>query len=216
MGSWLILKCYYTPSIGYEIFTMKHFFKSASVLLITVLVSPIILSYHILALVFNRDGLIPGYSQFLSLFPGQPGNYIRKCVYHYILGVCSHDCLISFGVLLSHQDTEIHSGVYIGPQCNIGRSIIQADCLLGSGVHVISGKNQHNFQDINTPIRDQGGHFEKITIGEDTWIGNGALVMANVGKKCIVAAGAVVTQDVDDYSIVAGNPARVIKTRQPS
>ena len=38
--------------------------------------------------------------------------------------------------------------------------------------------------------------------------------MANIGKKCIVGAGSVVTNDVGDYSIVAGNPARVIRKRK--
>ncbi len=77
----------------------------------------------------------------------------------------------------------------------------------------MSGKTQHYFDDIETPIKDQGGEFEKITIGEDCWIGNGALIMANIGKKCVIGAGSVVTHDVPDYSIVAGNPAKVIKKR---
>lgn len=192
---------------------MKALVKSLLILFVTLLVSPVILSYHLLALMFNKDGLIPAYSQFLSLFPGQTGNYIRKCALHYILSECSRDSVISFGVLMSHQDTEIHQGVYIGPQCNIGRSRIGANCLLGSGVHIISGKKQHNFEDLDTPIREQGGLFEKVSIGEDSWIGNGALIMANIGKKCVIAAGSVVTQDIEDYSIVAGNPARVIKKR---
>lgn len=194
---------------------MKSFLKSVLVAITTLLVSPIIISYHLLALVLDKNSLVAGFSQFLSLFPGQTGNYIRKCALHFILTECSIDCLISFGVVLSHQDTEIHQGVYIGPQCNVGMSRIEANCLLGSGVHIISGKKQHNFDDLDTPIREQGGHFEKITIGEDTWIGNGALVMGNVGKKCIIAAGSVVTQDIPDYSIVAGNPARIIKSRKP-
>jgi virginiamycin A acetyltransferase len=62
-------------------------------------------------------------------------------------------------------------------------------------------------------VQKQGGTFEKVVIGEDTWIGNGALVMANVGKKCIIGAGSVVTKDVDDFSVVAGNPARIIRKR---
>jgi len=192
---------------------MKALIKSVFIAIVTVLTSPVYLSYHVMALFFNKDGLIPAYTQFLSLFPGQLGNYMRKVALHYILSECSTDCVISFGVLLSHQDTDIHEGVYIGPHCNVGRSSIGAHTLLGSGVHIISGKKQHNFDDLDTPIRDQGGLFEKVSIGEDTWIGNGALIMANVGNKCVIAAGSVVTQDVEDYSIVAGNPARVIKKR---
>ena len=84
---------------------------------------------------------------------------------------------------------------------------------MGSGVHIMSGKTQHNFSDLDTPIKDQGGEFTKIIIGEDSWIGNGSLIMANIGRHCIVGAGSVVIDDIEDYSIVAGNPAKFIKKR---
>jgi carbonic anhydrase/acetyltransferase-like protein (isoleucine patch superfamily) len=51
-----------------------------------------------------------------------------------------------------------------------------------------------------------------VKIGRDTWIGEGAIVMANVGDRCIVASGAVVTSPVGDGQVVGGNPARVIRT----
>lgn len=181
-----------------------------------VLVSPLVLLYWLMALVGNRDGLVAGFSQFLSLFPGQLGNYLRKAALGFMIKHCDRESLISFGVLLSHYETEIEAGVYIGPQCNIGKCRIERNCLLGSAVHIMSGKKQHSFGDLDTPIRDQGGQFEQVVIGEDTWIGNGALVMANIGKKCIIGAGSVVTDDVEDYSIVVGNPAKVIKKRNQS
>lgn len=80
-------------------------------------------------------------------------------------------------------------------------------------MHVVSGRNQHRFDDLDTPIQEQGGYFKKVVIGEDTWVGNGALIMADIGKKCVVGGGAVVVHEVDDYSVVAGNPARLIKKR---
>jgi acetyltransferase-like isoleucine patch superfamily enzyme len=122
--------------------------------------------------------------------------------------------VISFLVLLSQQDTEIASGVYIGPQSNIGKCRIGKNTLLGSGVHIMSGKNQHNIGDLDSPIKDQGGTFEKISIGQDCWVGNGALIMANIGDKCVVGAGSVVVNDVPAYSIVGGNPAKIIKKRK--
>jgi acetyltransferase-like isoleucine patch superfamily enzyme len=77
----------------------------------------------------------------------------------------------------------------------------------------MSGKHQHSFGDLETPIQEQGGTLKKVEIGEDTWIGNCALIMANVGKKCIIGAGAVVTRDLEDFSIAAGNPAKVLRKR---
>ena len=53
----------------------------------------------------------------------------------------------------------------------------------------------------------------RIHIGEGTWIGEKVVILPNVfvGKKCIIGAGAVVSKSVPDYSIVVGNPARVVK-----
>lgn len=152
----------------------------------------------------------------MSLFPGLAGSYLRNSFYHLTMSNCEQGAFIGFGTLFSQPDTDIGRGTYIGPQCNIGTCRIGRDVLFGSGVHILSGKNQHNFEDVDVPIRDQGGQLTKIQIGDDSWIGNGAIVMANIGRKCVVAAGSVVVSDVDDYQIVGGNPAKVIKQRQPS
>ena len=54
-----------------------------------------------------------------------------------------------------------------------------------------------------------------VTIGHDVWIGHGAIILPgrNVGTGAVIAAGAIVTKDVAPYTIVAGNPARVIRRR---
>lgn len=77
---------------------------------------------------------------------------------------------------------------------------------------VLSGLN-HEYSDINTPIHLQGVSTAPITIEDETWLGANVVVLAGVtiGKHCIVAAGAVVTKSVPAYSVVVGNPARVIK-----
>ncbi len=71
-------------------------------------------------------------------------------------------------------------------------------------------------------IEDNAAFFEKrrarrVYIGHDTWIGHGAMVKPEVslGDGAVVAAGALVTKDVAPYTIVAGNPARVLRRRQP-
>ena len=178
-----------------------------------VLVSPLIILFWTGRYFMDENGLIAGFSQMLSLIPGKSGSYLRKSFLRFAMTHCHNECVISFGTLFSQVDTEIEQGVFIGAQCNIGKCRIEKNCLIGSGVHILSGKKQHNFSDISTPIQAQGGIFEKIVIGEDVWIGNGALLMANVGRKCIIGAGSVITEDVPDYSIMAGNPARIIKKR---
>ena len=76
-----------------------------------------------------------------------------------------------------------------------------------------SYSNYYNFDDVNVPIRDQGGSYTKVNIGQNSWVGNGALIMADVGENCVVAAGSVVINAVPDNAIVGGNPAKVIKLR---
>jgi len=176
------------------------------------LIAPLLVLYY-LGNSISEHGVFAGFSQFLSLIPGKVGSYFRIAFYRFAMTNCHHDCLIGFGTLFSQTDTEIGERVYIGPQCNIGSCVIGPDCLIASGVHIMSGSTQHSFDEIDVPIQQQLGDYQRIVIGEDTWIGNGALVMANVGRKCVIGAGSVVTKDVPDYSIMAGNPAKLIKSR---
>lgn len=190
---------------------MKNIIKQLIYTLAVLVMLPLTLIYFVLNYLLKSDSLFSSFSQLLSLLPGKLSCYLRAGFYRFSMQYCHPNARISFLALFSHRDTEIHSDVYIGPQCNIGKCKIESGVLLGSGVHIMSGKGQHNFSDLNTPIKDQGGSFEKVTIGENSWVGNGALIMANVGKRCVVAAGSVVINDIEDFTIVAGNPAKVIK-----
>lgn len=71
----------------------------------------------------------------------------------------------------------------------------------------------HRYDDPNAPIMYQGLHAGgELSIGEHCWVGIGACIInCKVGRHCVVGANAVVTRDVPDYSVVAGNPAKVVK-----
>jgi len=195
---------------------MKQLAKKLIDLFALLCIFPLVILNKLSNFIFSSDSFFTSCSQILSLIPGKSGNFLRKNFYRTAITQCSQNCLISFGTLFSQSDTEVQDGVYIGPQCNIGKCRIEKNCLLGSGVHILSGKGQHSFDDLDTPIQEQGGEFKKISIGEDTWIGNGTIIMANIGKKCIIGAGSVVIKDIPDYAIVGGNPAKVIKSRLKS
>lgn len=93
----------------------------------------------------------------------------------------------------------------IGP-VQIGDQVILAQNV------VLSGLN-HNYEDIEQPIRSQGVKTLPIIVEDECWIGANSVITAGVhiGKHSIVAGGSVVTKSVPPYSIVAGNPAHLIK-----
>lgn len=101
----------------------------------------------------------------------------------------------------------INHGVYLlgHNKIKIGDNVVlSANCML-----LDSGLDVTNFSD-KFPVP----HIKAtIEIKEYSWIGAGAIILPGVtiGKRSIVAAGAVVTKDVPEYTIVAGNPAKVIK-----
>ena len=74
----------------------------------------------------------------------------------------------------------------------------------------------HNFTDLDTPIRLQGATRKGVSIGEDCWVGSGVTILdgVRIGNHCIIGAGAVVTKDIPDYAIVGGVPAKIIKMRK--
>jgi acetyltransferase-like isoleucine patch superfamily enzyme len=80
---------------------------------------------------------------------------------------------------------------------------------------LLSGGAAHGFKRIDTPIREQSGVVQRVTIGTDSWIGAGAIVMASVAPQTIVGAGSVVTKTYDPLWILAGNPARPLRSRSP-
>ena len=194
---------------------VRQAIKRAVKVFFLLLLLPAYLLFRLLSLVGNSDSVFQSFSQAISLIPGKTGIYVRAAFYRLACPDTSDEISIGFLTVFSHQDTSIEKGVYIGPQCNIGKCSIGKNTLLGSGVHILSGKQQHDFSDLETPIQEQGGKFTKVSIGEDCWLGNLSIVMANVEAQSIIAAGSVVTKNVALQSIVAGNPAKILKSRQP-
>ncbi len=109
-------------------------------------------------------------------------------------------------------DVVIGNNALIGLRCTvIGPVEIGNDVLLAQNI-VLSGQN-HGYEDVTMSIREQKSITGKITIKDRAWIGANAVVVAGVtiGKHSIVAAGSVVTKDVPDFTIVGGNPAKILK-----
>ena len=93
--------------------------------------------------------------------------------------------------------------------------LMGSTALLAAGVHVPSGAHTHGHQ-ADGPIQLQPLNRKLVHIGSGSWVGSGAVVMADIGKNTIVGAGAVVTHPVPDSVIAAGVPARVLRQRSRS
>ncbi|MCC7425209.1 MAG: acyltransferase [Planctomycetaceae bacterium] len=179
----------------------------------TLLTLPLVAVYRVESVLFGVDRIFPGWSQFVSLIPGLYGVYIRRAFYRFTLDACGANATIGFGSLFSHPTARLGANVYVGNYCMLGGVTIEDDCLIASHVSILNGLAQHRFDRLDIPIREQPGEFAPITIGRDSWIGERAVIAANVGPQCVVGAGSVVTKDLPPRAIAVGTPARVVKRR---
>lgn len=112
--------------------------------------------------------------------------------------ICDKNVILGKGSIILHgaivqRDTQIGSHVILNTS-----SSVDHDCIINDFVHLSPG------------ARLAGG----VNVGEGTHIGLNASVIPNIniGKWCIIGAGAVIIRDVPDYSVVVGNPGKIIKT----
>jgi acetyltransferase-like isoleucine patch superfamily enzyme len=182
------------------------------------LVSPLVAFQRLIAwgLPSRAGGTLQAHSQLLSLLPGLTGIFLRRAYYRATLDECPRDCSIGFGTIFATTAVRIGSGTYIGEHCNIGDVLLGRDVLIGSNVTILSGRHQHHIARLDVPVRHQGGTYTPVSLGDDVWIGNGAIVAADVAAHAVVAAGAVVVKPVAAFAIMGGNPARQIGSRDAS
>jgi acetyltransferase-like isoleucine patch superfamily enzyme len=88
---------------------------------------------------------------------------------------------------------------------------IASNVLIADKVYI--SDNIHDYRDINIPIIKQPVLFKaSVIIGESSWVGeNVSIIGASIGRHCVIGANAVVTNDIPDYSVAVGSPAKVIK-----
>lgn len=133
---------------------------------------------------------------------------------------------IGIGTIIdSTHGFQIADDVYIGKYCSI-----ECNGSIGSGTmlanHVgLVGRLDHDFRTVGKTVRaspwigdpdfNHPPSVADIDIGEDCWIGFGAILLSGIqiGRGAIVAAGSVVTRDVPPYAIVGGTPAKILGER---
>lgn len=192
---------------------MKSFIKHLVEFTAFLVVLPAYGLYRLGAAIVGPDKAFPGWSETFSMLPGLTGQYLRRAFYSLTLKRCGENSCLSFGSIFSHSTASVGANVYVGSFCALGAITLEDDVLIASHVSIMNGTRQHGTARIDIPIREQPGIFTPVTIGEGSWIGEGATVSVDVGKHCVIGAGAVVTKPVPDYAIALGVPAKVVKFR---
>ena len=191
---------------------MREILKTCARAVALIAVSPVLLWYVAMARGARRHRVLEGCSQLLALIPGLCGQYIRRAFLSQAIVECSDSAVVGFGTIFSHAGARVESGAYIGPYCTIGMAHIGRDALIAAGVHIPSGPRTHGIDHAGS-IRDQERQERLVHVGSGAWVGNNAVILADVGVGTIVGAGAVVTRELPPRVIAAGVPARVIRTR---
>lgn len=195
---------------------MKNTIKSLLNLFCRLLVIPLALPCKLEEILIskNAETIFHLCSQFMALIPGLPGVFLRRAYYSLTLEKCSNHCHIGFGSLFSHRNAIVEEHVYIGNYSMVGAAHLGSHCLIGSRVSILSGKALHVLDENGMWSSFSPERMVRVTLAPNVWIGEGAIVMADIGTGSMVGAGAVVTSNVRSHVIVAGNPARFIRNLQ--
>jgi acetyltransferase-like isoleucine patch superfamily enzyme len=109
----------------------------------------------------------------------------------------------------------IDDGAYIGhfPRITaVGEVVIGEEAMLADRVYV--SDTGHVYEDVTQPIKRQGlRDGRRVEIARGAWVGIGAVIVGDVrvGENAVVGANSVIREDVPDFTVVAGNPARIVR-----
>lgn len=173
----------------------------------------------------SKIGYMISYATYYFLARHLPGSFspyslgsgkLRRLCAKGMLKKCGKNVNIEHGAFLGGgREIEIGNNSAIGLNARVsGPLSIGDDVMMGPNVSIYT--QNHETENIYKPMRLQTAPKEKVTIGNDCWIGANAVILPGVtiGSGVIIGAGAVVTRDVPDYAVVGGVPAKVIKMRE--
>ena len=179
---------------------------------------------------------------FVNSAPGRLGNFLRNLYYKYRSKDIFANNRFEIGLRIEYpKNVRISSNSYFGLNCKIyaceksiveigenvsfnsnvminargiGKILIGKNVLIGPNVVIRS--NNHKYENLNIPIIEQGMTNGEIIIENNVWISSNCVILPNcrIGEGSIVAAGAVVTKDIEPYTIAGGIPAKKIGVRR--
>jgi acetyltransferase-like isoleucine patch superfamily enzyme len=186
----------------------RRFFKRLVFGACLIVVSPMILTAWLEKRVWKGEEVFISLSQLLALIPGLVGTYLRGAYYYGTLEKCSWEVHVGFGSVFTFRAAHLGAYVSMGAYCVIGHASIGDHVMMASRISIPSGRRQHLDE---SGLLSSEPRFERVELGKGCWIGEGAIIMANVGEHCIVSAGAVIVNDMPRACLLAGNPAAVVR-----
>jgi len=167
---------------------------------------------------FNDQRRFEYINHLIYILPGRTGIKLRQMIIPRFFRSCGENIKIHPGVRYrAVRKIVCGRNVRLGVDniYNAGGGLTIGDnAILGPGVKIWSAN--HRYKSTELPICEQGMQYNAVSIGSDVWLGANVFVLPGVSlpEGCIVAAGSVVNiKKYPAYSLIAGNPARVIGTR---
>ena len=155
---------------------------------------------------------------FTRNLPSIEGIMIRKIIYRALCKGLGKDALIYPGVYLTHT-----YGLEIGERFSVnsgavldGRGGIKIGDSVMVGPHAVLVSSAHQHRNIDTPMSSRDHTMQPLVIGDDVWIGANAFIKGGItiSRGVVIAAGSSVLNDIGEYKIAGGTPARVIGDRR--
>jgi virginiamycin A acetyltransferase len=190
---------------------MRALTRDSVTLLFVLLTAPLWVAVKLIGFGGREVGLFATLGQALSLIPGFIGSFTRRAYYLMTLEVCAKDIGVGFGTWFSKRRVRISPRVSLGAHCLIGSCTIGEGTLLGSNIDVLSGRHQHSMDGLRRQRAENSNSFSQVHIGENVWVGNRTIIMADIGDNSVIGAGAVVVHSIPRDSVAVGNPAIVKK-----
>lgn len=153
-------------------------------------------------------------SQLLSLIPGFFGILLRRVWYGETLKSCGTHFTVDWLAVIRTRSSEVGNHCTLGVANWFGWVFLGDNVIIGSHVIILSGARQHGFNDLDRPIRLQHGEKRQVHIASNVWIGANAVLMADVSAGTVIGAGSIVTRTFPENSVIAGNPARILRNRR--
>jgi acetyltransferase-like isoleucine patch superfamily enzyme len=149
----------------------------------------------------------------LGTVPGWPGMFLRRVWYKLNLRECGKNLYVDYGGVFRTRKAKVGDNVYVGRRCLVGNVHMGNNITISHQSFIMSSKSQHGLSRSKPHTQQIKKNLGQTKIGDDVWVCLNSVVASDLSKGTIVGANSYVNKVFDEYSIIAGSPAKLIKKR---